>query len=91
MSSSKYATNDQAQENHHGGHQQSGSNLFSESNEASSSRPAELTARIEFGRPQFLLRGIETKRTAYNTCACWGQPQERTVSPVPHRERLFEL
>jgi hypothetical protein len=53
MSSSKYATNDQAQENHRGGHEQSGSNLFSESNEASSSRPAELTARIEFGRPQF--------------------------------------
>jgi hypothetical protein len=34
---------------------------------------------------------IETKRTAYITCACCGQPQESTVSPVPHREGLFQL
>jgi hypothetical protein len=61
MSLSKYATDDRGQKDHRGGHEQSGNNLFSESNEASSSRPARLTARIEFGRPQFPLRGIETK------------------------------
>jgi hypothetical protein len=91
MSLSKIPPDDQGREDHRVGREQSDSNLFSHSNEASSSRPARLTARIEFGRPQFLLRGIETKRTVYNTCACCGQPQERTVSPVPHRERLFEL
>jgi hypothetical protein len=61
MSLSEYATDDRGQENHRGGHEQPDSNLFSESNEASSSRPARLTARIEFGRPQFPLLGIETK------------------------------
>jgi hypothetical protein len=61
MSLSKYATDDQGQEDHRGGHEQSDSNLFSENNEATSSRPARLTTRIEFGRSQFLLRGIETK------------------------------
>jgi hypothetical protein len=49
MSLSKYAADDRGQENQRGGHEQSDSNLFSQSNEASSSRPARLTARIEFG------------------------------------------
>jgi hypothetical protein len=91
MSLSKYAADDRGQENQRGGQEQSDCNLSSQSNEPSGSRPARLTARIEFGGTQFLLRGIETKRTAYNTCACCGQPQEWTVSPVPQREHLFEL
>jgi hypothetical protein len=49
MSLSKYATDDRGQEDHRGGHEQSDSNPFSERNEASSSRPATLTVRIEFG------------------------------------------
>jgi hypothetical protein len=72
MSLSKYATDDRGQEDHRGGREQSDSNLFSESNEASIGRSARLTAQIEFGGPQFLLRGIETKRAAYNTCAFCG-------------------
>jgi hypothetical protein len=63
----KIPTDDQGQEDHRGGHEQSDSNLSSQSNEASSSRPARLTARIEFRGPQFPLLGIETKRAAYNT------------------------
>jgi hypothetical protein len=58
MSLSKYTTNDRGQEDHRGGNEQSGHNLFSESNEAPSSRLARLTARIEFGGTQFLLRGV---------------------------------
>jgi hypothetical protein len=87
MSLSKIPTDDQDQEDHRGGREQSDSNLFSQSNKAPSNRPARLTARIEFGGPQFLLRGIETKRTVYNTCACCGQPQEWTVSPVGSASR----
>jgi hypothetical protein len=69
MNLSKYATDDRGQENHRGGNEQSGSNLFPESYEASSSRSTRLTARIEFGEPQFLLRGVDDGKEPYNTCA----------------------
>ena len=65
---SKYATDDGGQKDRRAGQQQSGNNLFTQSNAASSSRFAGLTARIEFGGPQFLLRGVDDgNRTAYNT------------------------
>jgi hypothetical protein len=56
---SKYATDDGGQKDRRAGQQQSGNNLFTQSNAASSSRFARLTARIEFGGPQFLLRGVD--------------------------------
>jgi hypothetical protein len=56
---SKYATDDRGQKDRRGGQEQSGNNLFSQSNAASSSRSARLTARIEFGGPQFLLRCVD--------------------------------
>jgi len=67
---SKYATDDQGKKDHRSDQEQSGNNLFSQSSPESSSRSARLTARVEFGGPQFVLWGVgHGKRTAYNSCA----------------------
>jgi hypothetical protein len=55
---------------HYGREKQSGNNLFAEGTTASSARPARITARIEFGGPQFLIRSGDDgneKRPAHNT------------------------
>jgi hypothetical protein len=62
MTLSKYAADDQGQEYNRGGNEQPRRNLFLESNKASGSRPARLTARIEFGGAQFLLRASMMER-----------------------------
>jgi hypothetical protein len=56
---SKYATDDRGQKDQRNGQEQSGNNLSSQRDAASSSRSARLTARIEFGGPQFLLQGVD--------------------------------
>jgi hypothetical protein len=43
---SKYATDDRGQKDHYSGQEQSGNNLFSQRNTASSGRSASLPARI---------------------------------------------
>ena len=43
---SKYATDNRGQKDHYSGQEQSGNNLFSQRNAASSSRSASLPARI---------------------------------------------
>jgi hypothetical protein len=53
---SKYATDDRGQKDQRNGQEQSGNNLFSQRNAASSSGFARLTAQIEFGGPQFPLQ-----------------------------------
>jgi len=60
----KYATDHQGQENRHGGQEQSSNSPFSQSNAASSSRPARLTTQIEFRRPQFPLWATRRRQTA---------------------------
>jgi hypothetical protein len=87
MRLSKYATDDQGQEDHRGGNEQAGRNLLPESNEVSSSRPARLTARIEFRGPQFYygVSMVEAHRLQHLRLL------SVAVRPVPHCERPFEL
>src|SRR5258705_13788179 len=63
MGLSKCAADDRGQKNHRGGQEHSRDYLSPQSNAASSSRPTRLTARIEFGGPQFHYG----HRTHYNT------------------------
>jgi len=56
---SKYATDDRGQKDQRNSQEQSGNNLSSQRGAASSTRSARLTARIEFGGPQFLLQGVD--------------------------------
>ena len=71
------------------GQKQSGNNFFSQSNAASSSRPAKLTARIEFGGPQFLLRGVDGNAQSI-TPASTPVAANINARPDPHLERRRE-
>jgi hypothetical protein len=83
----KYAADDRGQKDHRSGQKQSGNNLFSQSDATSSSRPAKLTARIEFGGPQFLLRGVDGNEQFITPTPVAANIDAR---PVPHRERRRE-
>jgi hypothetical protein len=77
MPSSKYATDDQGQENYGAGNEQSGNNVFPPSNEASNSRPARLTARIEFGRPHYCYGASMMERTFVTPAPAAGSRKNR--------------